>query len=56
MTDIPRAMVDIVNAIIVLMVSAQFVITLVKKRSPNKQEATHDSNIVANKPNGAAEE
>jgi ABC-type uncharacterized transport system permease subunit len=32
LTDIPRAMVDIVNAIIVLMVSAQFAINFIHKR------------------------
>jgi ABC-type uncharacterized transport system, permease component len=31
-TDTPRAMVDIINAIIILMVSAQFVISFIKKR------------------------
>lgn len=36
LTDIPRAMVDIVNAIIVLMVSAQFAITLIKKHQKSK--------------------
>jgi simple sugar transport system permease protein len=38
LTEIPRAMVDIVNAIIVLMVSAHFVFTIVKKRKKDRYD------------------
>lgn len=48
LTDIPRAMVDIVNSIIVLMVSAQFVISFIrKKRKPQGHNGVETSNLTA---------
>lgn len=40
LTNTPRAMVDIVNAIIILMVSAQFVIKFIKKQKSTKAVVT----------------